>query len=241
MKVFVLDDETRARKTTIAYVKRMLGSGCEIREAGDIDAAIDVLATYRPDIAFLDVMLGEGTSFDFLGTLDHIHFKIIFITAHDSFAIKAFKFSAVDYLLKPINPLEFKAAIEKAVASTAPQKEQLQGLAAMIDDKRLQKIILKDHQAMHFVEVDTIIYCRSDNSYTTFTTTTDQIVISRSIGEYEDMLSQSDFFRSHRTCLVNLHHIKKVEKKEGGMIEMSNGDIVPLARNRKEALLRIQK
>ena len=242
MKIFLLDDEANARETVKAYLQRVPGLNPEIREADSIANAKEVLANYQPDLALLDINLQDGTSFDLLSILDpdSISFKIIFISAHDDFAIKAFKFSAVDYILKPVNPIEFQTAINKALVESLPTlPDQINHLRQDIQTRKTDKVVLKDNQAIHIVPIDSILYCESMSNYTAFNLEdSSKITISKTLGEFEDLLRGNRFFRSHRSYLINLDKIKKYDKREGGTIQMSNNDSVPLARNKKEIFIK---
>lgn len=242
MKIFLLDDEKGARDTILSYLNKYPFTTLpEVKQADGIESGLDTLRSFDPDIAFLDINLQGGTSFDMLGRLDEIRFKIVFVSAYDSYAIKAFKFNALDYILKPINPVEFNAALDKVVANLSPtSRPQLEQLNLNLSGNELKKIVLKDAQSIYFVEVDQIIQCRSENNYTVFSLLDGtEIMISKTLGEYEEVLKEKGFFRSHRSHLVNLQQVKKYNKREGGFIEMNNNEQVPLARNKKDIFLKL--
>ncbi|MDW3193158.1 MAG: LytTR family DNA-binding domain-containing protein [Cytophagales bacterium] len=239
MNVFLLDNEKSARETIKAYLDKSSLQDYTLAEASSIQEAITVLKKFQPDLAILDINLDEGTCFDLLGQLDHIDFKIIFVSAYDQYAIKAFRFNALDYVLKPINPPEFFEAINKSVNSPFAQHEQLQGFSETIVEKKFDKIVLRDSQAIHFIKIDELIHCRSESNYTAFITEHEELVISKTIGEYENLLREKGFFRSHRSHLINLHQIKRFDKRDGGSIQMSNDELVPLARNKKDVFMKL--
>jgi len=241
MRVFLLDDESNALKTVKAYLNKTSLKGAAIKEASTIDEAIEVLSTFSADLALLDINLAGGTSFDLLSRLDKIDFKIIFITAYDEYAVKAFKFNAIDYILKPINPLEFNAAIEKVLESgQSVNKDQLKQFNETISTGSTNKLILKDNKAMHFVRISDIVQCKSESNYTLFSLVDgSEIIISKTLAEYEELLRGKGFFRSHRSHLINLHQIKKYDKREGGFIQMNNKENVPLSRGKKDVFMQL--
>ncbi|MFK7953729.1 MAG: LytR/AlgR family response regulator transcription factor [Ekhidna sp.] len=240
MNIFLLDNEKSARETVKSYLKKFdFGEPIQIHEATNIEEGLTYFSQQQSDIAILDINLDEGTSFDMLSRLDQIPSKIVFISAYDQYAIKAFKFNALDYILKPINPLEFNAALEKSLSTPAVLPAQLDGFKTTITQKNFDKVILRDSQSIHFVSVDDIIQCKSENNYTIFSTKEGAITISKTLGEYEMMLREKGFFRSHRSHLINLNQIKRFDKKEGGQIQMTNGENVPLARNKRDIFMKI--
>lgn len=240
MRIFLLDDEQNSRETIKAYLAKSRIITPEIVEAHNVNSGLKALKEFHPDLAILDINLGDGTSFDLLSRLDDIKFKIIFISAYDEYAIKAFKFNALDYILKPVNPLEFNAAIEKTLNEAhTPDKEQLQNFHETISSQDFNKIVLRDSQAIHFIDIHDIIHCQSENNYTVFSTIEEKITISKTLAEYEEILRGKGFFRSHRSHLINLRQVKKFDKREGGSIEMSNGERIPLARNKKELFMKL--
>lgn len=242
MKIFLLDDETNARETVKAYLKRVPGLNPDIQEASSIEEARSIMNDFRPELALLDINLQDGTSFDLLSVLDPstINFNIIFISAHDTYAIKAFKFNAIDYILKPINPLEFNEAIAKCLSSKPLDSHQLQSFNETMDQKKFDRLVLKDSQAIHFVEIDELVYCKSESNYTTFyLQDSSEIIISKTLAEYEELLRGTGFFRPHRSYLINLYQIKKYDKREGGSIRMKNDKDVPLSRGKKDIFMQL--
>jgi two-component system LytT family response regulator len=239
MNILLLDNERSARETIKAYLKKFDFEKPVIEEASSIKEAELILQRFDPDLGILDINLDEGTSFYLLSRIPEIDFKIIFVSAYDQYAVKAFKFNALDYILKPINPMEFNAALEKSLSSPKTNQAQLQGFTETINQKRFDKLVLRDSKAIHFVKIDEIIHCKSESNYTSFITENGEIVISKTLGEYEDLLRTKGFFRSHRSHLINLHQIKKFDRRDGGTIQMTNDEHVPLARNKKEIFMKL--
>ena len=243
MRIFLLDDEPNARETIKSYLQNSSLEYSELREAESIESAVEVLKTYQPDLAFLDINLPDGLSFDLLARigLHNINFKIIFISAYDTYAIKAFKFNAIDYILKPVDPQEFNLSIQRA-SDNLQSQEQLANLQEDFTNQAhtLNKLVLKDHQSIRIVDIDEIVKCQSENNYTLFSLTDgEQILITRTLKEYEEILKGKLFFRPHKSHLINLKHLKKYDKADGGVIEMSDGSSVPLSRFKKDIFMKV--
>ncbi|MEM9340698.1 MAG: LytTR family DNA-binding domain-containing protein [Bacteroidota bacterium] len=242
MNILLLDDEESARKTIAAYLDRSSLETFDLLEASTIDEGLKCVDHYDIDLLLLDIQLGNGTGFDFLSRLETVDFQLIFISAYDEFAIKAFKFNAIDYILKPINPLEFNHAIKRAVQKkeTTTSKEQLSQLTLDMEQHDVNRVILKDSQAIHFVDIQDIVQCKSESNYTVFSLVDgSDITISKTLGEFEEMLLEKNFFRSHRSHLINLHQIRKYDRREGGFIQMKDGKNVPIARSRKDVFMKL--
>ncbi|MCV9385183.1 LytR/AlgR family response regulator transcription factor [Reichenbachiella ulvae] len=243
MKIFILDDEKNARETVKAYLKKSDQDITVIEEASSIEEAIEKLSTFKPDLAFLDINLPDGLSFDLLARLglDQIDFKIIFISAYDNYAIKAFKFNAIDYILKPVDPQELKLALDRAIQADQ-SKVQLQNLSEDFSNeaKSLNRLVLKDQHSIQIVNIADIVRCQSENNYTLFNFVDgNQTLITRTLKEYEEMLKGKLFFRPHKSHLINLRHLKKFDKSDGGTIEMTDGSTVPLSRFKKDIFLQV--
>ncbi len=243
MKVFLLDDEDNARSTVKSYLLNSSIEVSELKEANSVATALEVLSSFKPDLAFLDINLPDGLSFDILARigLDNINFKIIFISAYDTYAIKAFKFNAIDYILKPVDPQEFTLSIQRA-SHNLQSHEQLQNLKEDFTNEAqaLNKLVLKDNQSIRIVDIHEIIRCQSENNYTLFSLKDgEQILITRTLKDYEDILKGKLFFRPHKSHLINLKHLKKYDKADGGQIEMSDGSTVPLSRFKKDIFMKV--
>lgn len=243
MKVLLLDDEVGARATIKSYLQQMPTPPSELKEVDSVNAALELLRDWQPDLAFLDINLPDGLGFDVLAQLglDRITFKVIFISAYDTYAIKAFKYNAIDYILKPVDPMEFQQSVSKALKNmqTADQLRNLQG-DFQGDTRTLNKLVLKDHQSIRLVPIDDIIRCQSENNYTLFFLTNgEELLITRTLKEYEELLKGRLFFRPHKSHLINLKHLHRFDKAEGGSIHLSDGSSVPLSRFKKEVFLQL--
>ena len=205
-------------------------------------AGLHGIRSLKPDLIFLDIEMPGMNGFELLKQLDDIDFEIIFTTAYDEFAIQAFKVSAMDYLLKPIDPEELVAAVGK-VEEKRRQSVSKEHVEMLLTNMRggsdgFTKIALPSSEGLDFINVKDILHCEADGNYTTVNTTSgDRYIISRTLKEFEEMLASPDFFRTHQSHLVNLNHIKKYIRGSGGELVLQDGTHVQVARARKELLM----
>ena len=203
-----------------------------IHEGENVQSGIAAIKRYNPDIVFLDIQMPDGTGFDVLSSIPNKTFEVIFITAHEEFAIKAIKFSALDYLLKPVDSTELKAALEKALIrikghSSPVQFDALQKNILPLEKRRL---VLKTQESVHVVELDQIIRCEADRNYTSFFLLDNKrILVSKTLKEYETLLSGHNFLRVQQSHLVNIDYVDRYDKKNGGAVVMKDGSEVPLS------------
>ncbi len=206
--------------------------------AESVVEAAKLLRKQQPDLLFLDIMLGDGTGFDLLEIIPGLNSGIIFTTAYEEHAIKAFRFAAVDYLLKPINPQELKQAVEKAKKQITGHKENINVLKEtyMNPDKLPGKISLNTQEKIIIVEIKDIIRCEADANNTLFYLKNGKkIFVTRTLKQFENMLSGHNFYRPHQSHLINMDYIKEYMRNDGGYIIMKNGDTVPVSvRKRSE-------
>lgn len=241
MRVIIVEDETPTRD----FIKSVLSRDTRaelVGEAGTVSEALSVIHDKKPDVVLLDIQLGDETSFDLIKQLGAISFKIIFITAYEEFAVKAFRLSAMDYLLKPLHPDELLQTLDKAY--NLLEKEGLnEKLNVLLDNlanpsKDAKKIILKTSESYHVINSQDIIRCESDRNYTNFyIRNTKPLLVSKTLKEYEELLSGYGFFRAHQSHLVNLNYITRYDKRDGGYIVMSDGSSVPVSPLKKEQLM----
>ncbi|MBC7863290.1 MAG: response regulator transcription factor [Bacteroidia bacterium] len=244
MKVLIIDNEEQVRSGLVSLLNSHCPEVEEIQEANGVGSGLAAIEKYSPDIVFLDVEMGDGTGMDLIRKLGKFNFQLIFITAHNKYAIDAFKFSAIDFLLKPIDADELSQAVSKAkkYIETKNLSEQLQIMQESLGtlkgaDKR---IVLKDAEAIHFIKVTDIIRCEADGPYTKFVISNAKaILISKGLKEYEDLLGPFGFLRTHHSHLINLKKIIRFDKGEGGSLIMENNDHVPVSQRKKEQLLEI--
>lgn len=216
-----------------------------VGEADGVRSGMEVIKSTQPDLVFLDIQMQDGSGFKLLDYLDKIDFQIVFTTAFDQFAIRAFKYNALDYLLKPIIPQDLINAVNRAEYIKEQQKYlEGQNIDELIEAHKKatdsQKITLTTADKIHLIMVNNIIRCESDNYYTRFFfTDAKTLLVSKTLKETEKLLHDFDFMRPHKSHLVNLRYIKGFLKHEGGFILMSDGTEVPVARRKKEMVLKI--
>lgn len=241
-KAVIVDDELGARES----LAKMLEKNCKnievVAKADNMMNAFVEITNHQPDLVFLDIEMSNGNAFDLLEKFKQINFNIIFVTAYDHYAIKAIKFSAIDYILKPIDPEELVKAVSR-FESQHENKSSLDKkfktlLSNVKPENKLKKVGIPDGDGLIFINLSDIIRCDSDGNYTYFLLTTGKkIVASRTLGEYEQMFADDNFFRIHRSHLINLEHVKKYIKGEGGYVVMSDNSQVEVSRRNKNEFL----
>lgn len=242
LKAVIIDDEEFLR----AMIRNILTDNFPevdiVAEADSVSDGVAAIETSKPDLVFLDIEIKEGVGFDILEKIKYKDFKLIFITAFNDFAIKAFKFSAVDYILKPINEEEFLTAVRRAVSELEKPllKEQIENFFNNYQHLQNKKLVLRTIEDIHIVNINDIVRCESDNSYTTFHIRDGEtIIISKSIKEYSEILSEFGFIRPHQSHLINMNFIKRLDKSDGGFLIMKDGKEIPVSTRRKQNLLQI--
>jgi len=242
IRAVIIDDEEGARESLANLIEKFCP---QVKLCGKAENAIEgraKIAEVNPDLIFLDIEMPVENAFDMLSKIENIDFDIIFTTAYDHYAINAIKFSALDYLLKPIDIDELRAAVEKvSVSKSDDSGVKLQALLDNIGgNSKQQKIAIPETDGLLIVKVDEIVHCESDSNYThIFMNDGKKILASRTLGEFEDMLSGHKFFRTHRSHLINMEHIVKYIKGEGGYVTLSNGSQIEVSRRKKTEFLEV--
>ncbi len=237
--IVVIDDEPKARETIINILALCPVEISVVGEAEDVQSGYDIISKKNPDLILLDINLPDGTGFDLLKKFEKIRFKIIFITAHEEHAIKAFKYSALDYILKPVIAGELIRAVVKATDTLHIEETELKFAAFLSNLDKLKKLVLKTSESIHIINVNDIIRCEADINYTTFYLKNGKkLLVSKTLKEYAELLKHSDFYRTHQSHLVNLDHISRYDKMEGGHLVMIDESIVPVSTRKKEQLFR---
>lgn len=248
MKCIITDDEQNSRETLRHLLAAIAPDVIVLAEAKNTEQAKNFVEKLQPDLLFLDINMPGQTGIEFLEASGPLKCHVIFTTAYNEYAVKAFRLNAIDFLLKPIDPDELEAAIKKVKTSPSViNKEQLSGAKNLMNaggDKSLQRLALSTSEGIHFVELKTIIWLEAMGAYTKFHIEGQKpIIVSKVLKEYEELLPGEFFVRVHQSSLVNLAHIKKYVKGDGGQVWMSNGAEVEVSRRKKdevaEALKRI--
>lgn len=238
MKAILVDDERNA----LEMLEWMLQKNCpEVEIIAMCDSPLDGLEkikALKPDVIFLDIEMPQLNGFDLLERLGKHESDVIFTTAYNQFAIKAFKVCALDYLLKPIDPEDLKAAVQKAAnKKNKVSQEQLDLLLSYMkpEKPKSKRIALTASDHLIFVETEKIIYCESDSNYTIFFLTDGQkIIVSKTLKDVEEILEGSDFFRIHASYLINMKHVSKFTRGDGGYVVMSNNQHITVSRKKKD-------
>lgn len=242
MKALVIDNESPLRST----LRSMLKAFCQeielVEEADGVKTGIQKIKSFQPDIVLLDVEMDDGTGFDLMKQLTQTNFQLIFVTAHNKYAIEAFQFSAIDYLLKPVDPDALQKAIQKAVNNIRNRDlgKQIEFLLHQLNGRHEheKRIVLKDIDNIYFVKVSDILYCMAEGTYTIFYfNNNQQVIVSKNLKEYENLLEPLGFIRTHHSYLVNPEKITRFDKTDGGQLILVDEIKVPLAQRKKEWVL----
>ena len=245
IKSVVIDDEQQGRSIIKQYIARFCPDIEVCGEADSVKSGVAVINEKHPNIVFLDIQMQDGTGFNLLEQIpDRSSFKVIFVTSFDQFAIKAIKYSASDYLLKPLDPDAFIEAIDKVKsdieANNKTKDNRIDELLTNINS--FKKIGLPVSNAIVFVNVDDIIRCESDSSYTMFHLVDGRhLLVSKNLKVYEDLFADRKFLRVHKSHLINARYVDQYINGDGGSVVMSDGSTVEVSRRKKDELLAIMQ
>lgn len=238
----IIDDESDA----VDFITSIIGEYCPglivSGSAHNVKDGIKILNEIKPDLVFLDVEMPNGTGFDLLKYFPDKDFDVVFITAFNHYAIKAIKFSAVDYILKPININEFiesvNRVIEKRTNNSLRDNENFEALLENIRGSHPTRLVIPTSDGKEYLNPNDIIRIEADRSYSWFFITDKRkILVSKHLKEFQDLLNDRNFFRPHNSHLINLDYVKKYVRQDGGYIEMTDASQVPISRNRKDLFL----
>lgn len=241
-KVLIIDDENRTRD----FVKKMIDSfnlDLDVFTDGEnVETGIEAINRIQPDILLLDIQMPDGTGFDVLNSIETKNFEVIFITAYQEYAIKAIKFSALDYILKPIDSEELHSSIITAIDSLEFKREETKFIALEnnIQPNNRRKLVLKTQECIYVVDLNEIIRCEADKNYTFFYLNSGKkILVSRTLKDYETILNGYGFFRIQQSHLINLEYLDRYDKQQGGAIIMKDGTSVPLSPAKKDQFFKL--
>lgn len=242
IKTIVIEDESKSRSMLVNMIQKVNSNLQIVGEAISVNDGIEKIKALKPDLVFLDVSMPDGTGFDLLEKVQGQKFELIFATASDQYAIKAIKYSACDYLLKPIDIEELKSAIDKVISkkNESPNMDNLNFLIQHLkkSDDNFQKITLPTGNAYEIVAIKDIIRCEADASYTTFYLVDKRkILVSLGLKHYEELLPTNDFIRVHHQHLINMNHVIRYLKEDGGYAIMVDGSKIELSRRKKDHFL----
>lgn len=242
IRAVIIEDEAESRELLTALVTKNCEGVTVVETAGNVESGVEAIKKHAPDLIFLDISMPDGTGFDLLGKVANMKFDVIFTTATDRYALKAIKYSALDYMLKPIDVEELKVAVEKVKdkKSTVSGVENLAFLLQNLKQKNdnFSKITLPTGNAYEIVNVPDIIRCEAEGSYTNFYLTGGKkVMVSASLKHYEDLLPENDFIRIHHHHLIHMNHVVRFLKVDGGYAIMSDGTQVEISRRKKDAFI----
>lgn len=242
----IIDDEDSARNTIKGILKEELPEVTVCAEAATVAQGVEAITTNKPDMAFVDVRLGMGSGFDILDQVKGSMPKVIFTTAYSEYAIKAFKISAIDYLLKPIDPDEVVRAVSRVATPSNNFDKKLAVLEKYVSNTRQanRKIAISDLAGLQVVNVSDIVRCEGERNYTTlYLVNGKQLITTKSLIDFENTLDDDFFMRVHKSHLVNLNYMEQYIRGRGGIIKMTQGDAkIPVSREKKqELMMRIER
>ncbi|MBI9072888.1 MAG: response regulator transcription factor [Melioribacteraceae bacterium] len=241
-KSIIVDDEQNARDVIEKIISQCFKSIKIVDKTGNVADSIASIKKHSPDLLFLDIDLPDGTGFDILKAVDCSNIRVIFITAHEEHALQAIKFSAFDYILKPIKSSELVASVNGAITEKIDQQysQKFEAIFTNLNSSQtgLKKIVLKTLDKIHLVNIKDIVHCVSDNNYTTFNLANNlKIMVSKPIKRFEEMLVEHGFLRVHQSHLINLNYIQHYDKHDGGIIVLTNSAHVPVSNNQRAILM----
>ena len=243
LKTIVIDDEPNARQVVKNILELYCKSATVIGEAENVSSGVKLINELKPDLVLLDIRMPDGTGFDVLKMVNHINLHFIFITAYEQYAIQAIKQSALDYIVKPINTNELIAAIEKADLSNLKETDQRSKIETLSNNQSSNpdqlKLVLNTQDSIYVVKVNEIISCKADKNYTEVNTINNKaLIISKTLKEFEEMLTGCGFFRTHQSYLINIKYISHYEKGLGGTIIMQDSTRIPVSSRKKDLFLK---
>ena len=243
IKTIIIEDEKNAR----IALRQMILEDCPeieiIGEAGQVNEAISLIEAQQPELVFMDIQLGNRNSFEILKAVDFSKFHLIFTTAYEHYAVRAFRFSAIDYLLKPINREYLRSAVDKLIEISEPTDEHSDKVAVLLENLKQEnhmprKIILSTQEMMRIIELSDIIRCEADVNYTRFyIKESDQLLISRTLKDFEEELADCHFMRVHKSHLINMQFVTGYDKREGGAVVLADGSRVPLSPRKRDLFM----
>jgi two-component system, LytTR family, response regulator len=243
IRCILVDDE----KNSLEMMEWLLNTYCpQVKiEAlcNGAESGLDAIAKYQPDVVFLDIEMPHMNGFDMLEQIDKLFFDVVFCTAYDQFAIKAFKYSALNYLLKPVDPDDLKETIRRIeVKRSVPTREQMELLINGIRNNQRQtvtRIALTTNDGMIFVSTSEILYCEAESNYTSVVLQNRKIVVCKTLKEIDEALAGPDFYRIHNSFLININQIQRFVRGDGGYVVMNDGKSVSISRSRRQEFMEL--
>ncbi|MBI1223382.1 MAG: response regulator [Bacteroidetes bacterium] len=239
LKAFIVDDEYYVREVVKHFIAKYPDIIQLVGESDNVEQAYFHLLNEKPELVFLDITMENESGFDLLHRFFPVPFEVVFVTAHDHYALKALKMEVVDYILKPVQEQEWLEAVQKVIRKRENRSTRYTSGSRQTEaDQEVKKMLVSNGNDYSAISFDDVLYLEADGNYTRihFTTGSSQLV-SRTIRQYESRLPDFLFFRIHRSVMVNLNHVKQIDKGRGGFVELSDGTHLPISYRRKEAFL----
>jgi two-component system, LytTR family, response regulator len=237
LKTIIIDDE----QDSVSLLQMQLNDNCpQVQIIGTFTSSVKALEEIElldPDLIFLDIEMPIINGLEFLEKIMHLNYGVVFVTAYNQYALKAFRFNALDYLVKPIDTDELIEAVTKAANKIKPTSEQLAMLKKQLRGQPITKIAIPSLAGVSFIDLAHIIYGEASNNYSKLVLTDGTIyLVSKTLKDVQEVLEEDNFLRVHRQYIINLNHVKQLNRNEG-ILTMTNGDHIPVARNQKEKLI----
>lgn len=243
MKIVIIEDQQLLRKSLKSQIENTHLGFEVVGEAESVSQGIGIITLKKPDIVFFDIEIKEGTSFEILDTLENINFKSVFVTAHGHFAIKAIKYSAFDFLLKPVEQGELVETLNKLKQEFKhgdDYKQKFEILFNELKGKSNNKIAIRSMDSIKYITTDSIIRIEADRSYCTLHIDNGtKITSSKNTNHYENLLPNTLFIKVHRSHIINIDKVDAVIKTEGGYIRLTNQELIPISRRKKEEFMNV--
>ena len=239
IKAIIIDDELDSLETTQLLIQDCCPHVEILKLTNDEHEGIDAINELKPDLVFLDISMPKMDGFELLSRVKYQAFEVIFTTAYDEFAIKAFQVGATHYLLKPISRKELREAVSRVREKLKENKDSpnVHSILSQITANRQPKIAIPSIKGIEMLEIDNIIRCEADSNYSIIHMISSKVVVTKTLKELESQLERYNFIRTHNSHLINLAHLKTYLKGEGGTVILSNGDAVSVSRSRKSLLM----
>jgi two-component system, LytTR family, response regulator len=244
IRCILIDDESNSLEMMEWLLKTYCPQVTIEAMCNSAEVGIEAIHKYKPDVVFLDIEMPHMNGFDMLEQFDHLFFEVVFCTAYDQFAIKAFKYSALNYLLKPVDPDDLKETIRRIEGKKAvPTREQIDLLLQNVkgaNKSTVARIALTTNDGMIFVSTQDIIYCEAESNYTNIVLAGGKkIMVSKVLKDIDEALAGPDFFRVHNSFLINVNRIRKFVRGEGGYVIMDNDANISISRSRRQEFMEL--
>lgn len=242
VRIVIVDDDINAVESLKLLITKYCPTFDVVGSANDIEEGAHQIIVNQPDLIFLDVEMPGGTGFDLLKMMKTRNFDVVFITAHNKYAVNAIKHSALDFLLKPFDVKEFLETIERFHANRRNKTTNYEVLLENLKHNAPKKLVVASSKGYEYIPVETIVRIESERSYARiFLTNGRVIMVSKCLNDYQNMLDSSTFFRIHNSHLVNLNHVVMFVRTDGGYVEMTDNSKIPISRSKKDIFIQVMQ